>query len=111
LIVLNELLIFWIIVTVDLGEEGGYGLIKDFASTMIICRMDEMIFHSAGIHSLKERFDEIGRDDLDNSDNIMDHGFVVSKACNFRITVFIFHKLLFVAAIIITIIRDANGPQ
>jgi hypothetical protein len=68
LIVLNELLIFWIIVTVDLGEEGGYGLIKDFASTMIICRMDEMIFHSAGIHSLKERFDEIGRDDLDNSD-------------------------------------------
>lgn len=43
--------------------------------------------------------------------NIMDHGFVVSKACNFRITVFIFHKLLFVAAIIITIIRDANGPQ
>ena len=67
LIVNNEILIFWIIVTVDLDEEGGYGLIKDFASTMIICRMDEMIFHSAGIHSLKERFDEIGRDDLDNS--------------------------------------------
>jgi hypothetical protein len=65
LIISNE--IFWIIVTVDLGEEGGYGLIKDFASTMIICRMDEMIFHSAGIHSLKERFDEIAsKDALDS---------------------------------------------
>jgi hypothetical protein len=26
---------------------------------MIICRMDEMIFHSSGIHSLKERFDDL----------------------------------------------------
>ena len=67
LIVSNEILIFCIIVTVDLGEEGGYGLIKDFASTMIICRMDEMIFHSVGIHSLKERFDEIAsKDALDS---------------------------------------------
>ena len=33
---------------------------------MIICRLDEMIFHSAGIQSLKERFDD--KEELDKID-------------------------------------------
>ena len=52
----------------DLGEEGGLGLIINFASTMIICELDDMIFNSASIHSLKERFDELADDkELDDS--------------------------------------------
>ena len=68
LIVGNELLVFWIIVSTDLGEEGGLGLIINFASTMIICELDDMIFYSSNIRSLKERFDEnAGKEDLDES--------------------------------------------
>jgi hypothetical protein len=68
LIVGNELLVFWIIVSTDLGEEGGLGLIINFASTMIICELDDMIFYSSSIRSLKERFDETaGKEDLDES--------------------------------------------
>ena len=36
LIVGNELLVFWIIVSTDLGEECGLGLIINFASTIIL---------------------------------------------------------------------------
>ena len=58
----NELLVFWIIVSTDLAEEGGLGLIINFASTMIICELDDMIFNSASIQSLKERFDDMAAD-------------------------------------------------
>ena len=43
----------------DLGTEGGLGLIINFASTMIMCELDDIIFNSSSIHSLKEKFDEI----------------------------------------------------
>ena len=58
-IVGNELLVFWIIVSTDLGSEGGLGLIINFASTMIMCELDDIIFNSTSIHSLKEKFDEV----------------------------------------------------
>jgi hypothetical protein len=58
-IVGNELVVYWIIESTDLGSVGGLGLIINFASAMLICELDDIIFHSARIHNLKERFDEL----------------------------------------------------
>ena len=55
----NELVVYWIILTTDLGEQGGLGLIINFASAMLICELDDMIFETARIHNLKERFDDL----------------------------------------------------
>ena len=35
--VMNELVVFWIIVSSDLGDIGGLGLIINFSSAMLIC--------------------------------------------------------------------------
>lgn len=58
-VILNELVIYWIIVSTDLGDQGGLGLIINFASAMLICELDDMIFDTARIHNLKERYDDI----------------------------------------------------
>ena len=55
----NELVVYWIILSSDLGDLGGLGLIINFASAMVICELDDIIFHSARIHSLKESFNNI----------------------------------------------------
>ena len=58
-IVGNELVVYWIILSTDLGEQGGLGLIINFASSMLICELDDIIFETARIHNLKERFDDM----------------------------------------------------
>jgi hypothetical protein len=58
-IVGNELVVYWIILSTDLGEQGGLGLIINFASSMLICELDDIIFETARIHNLKERFDDL----------------------------------------------------
>lgn len=36
---MNELVVFWIIVSSDLGDIGGLGLIINFSSAMLICQL------------------------------------------------------------------------
>jgi hypothetical protein len=55
----NELVVYWIILSSDLGDLGGLGLIINFASAMVICELDDIIFDSARIHSLKENFNNL----------------------------------------------------
>lgn len=71
-IVGNELVVYWIILSTDLGEQGGLGLIINFASSMLICELDDIIFETARIHNLKERFDEMA--DPKNGTSIEDGG-------------------------------------
>jgi hypothetical protein len=58
-VVLNESVIFWIILSTDLGDQGGLGLIINFSSAMLICELDDILFNSARVHNLKENFNEI----------------------------------------------------
>jgi hypothetical protein len=58
-IVLNEFVVFWIIVSTDLGDQGGLGLIINFSSAMLICELDDILFDTGRVHNLKERFNDI----------------------------------------------------
>ena len=42
-IVANELVVYWIICSTDMGNVGGLGLIINFASAIIICQLDDII--------------------------------------------------------------------
>lgn len=61
-IMANEIVVFWIICSTDLGQEGGLGLIINFASSMLICELDDILVTTARVHNLKERFDSIEED-------------------------------------------------
>jgi hypothetical protein len=43
-IILNELVVYWIILSSDIGASGGLGLIINFASSMLIVQLDDVIF-------------------------------------------------------------------
>lgn len=58
-IIANELVVYWIIVSTDIGVEGGLGLIINFSSAILICELDDIIVQSARVHNLRERFDEL----------------------------------------------------
>ena len=58
-IVANELVIYWLIVSTDIGVNGGIGLIINFSSAILICELDDIVVHSARVHNLRERFDDI----------------------------------------------------
>ena len=58
-VILNECVIFWIILSTDLGDQGGLGLIINFSSAMLICELDDILFDSARVHNLKENFNEV----------------------------------------------------
>ena len=36
-VLINEVVIFWIILSTDIGDVGGLGLIINFSSAMLIC--------------------------------------------------------------------------
>jgi hypothetical protein len=56
---MNELVIYWIIVSSDLGDIGGLGLIINFSSAMLICQLDDILFDSSRVHNLLEYFNGI----------------------------------------------------
>jgi len=64
----NELVVYWIILSSDLGDLGGLGLIINFASAMVICELDDIIFDSARIHSLKENFNNLESKKFDDNE-------------------------------------------
>lgn len=57
-IIANEFVVYWIICSTNIGEQGGLGLIINFASAIIICELDDLYVNSARVHDLRERFDE-----------------------------------------------------
>lgn len=38
----NEFVVYWIICSTNIGEQGGLGLIINFASAIIICELDDL---------------------------------------------------------------------
>lgn len=42
-IIINEVLVVVIINTTDAEEDGGFGIIKDFTSIVIICELDDLM--------------------------------------------------------------------
>ena len=58
-IIANELVVYWIICSTNLGEEGGLGLIINFSSAIIICQLDNIVIESARVQNLRERFDDM----------------------------------------------------
>ena len=67
-IFLNEAVVFWIIVSTDLGDQGGLGLIINFSSAMLICELDDILFNTARVHNLKERFNDVENDGTINNE-------------------------------------------
>jgi hypothetical protein len=70
-VIINECVVFWIIVSSDLGDIGGLGLIINFSSAMLICQLDDILFESARVHNLKENFEELAENPIKklNKDN------------------------------------------
>ena len=58
-IIANELVIYWIICSTNLGEQGGIGLIINFSSAILVCELDDIAVASARVHNLRERFDDL----------------------------------------------------
>lgn len=92
-VVLNECVIFWIILSTDLGDQGGLGLIINFSSALLICELDDILFDSARVHNFKENFNEVeyvGDDHhhkhhpLSNSVKVEEH-FFISEDGHFRV--------------------------
>lgn len=55
----NECVVFWIIVSTDIGNNGGLGLIVNFSSAMLICQLDDFLVDSARVQSLADSFENI----------------------------------------------------
>jgi hypothetical protein len=58
-VITNECVVFWIIVSTDIGNNGGLGLIVNFSSAMLICQLDDFLVDSARVQSLADSFENI----------------------------------------------------
>jgi hypothetical protein len=58
-VLINECVVFWIIVSTDIGNNGGLGLIVNFSSAMLICQLDDYLVDSARVQSLADSFENI----------------------------------------------------
>ena len=59
IVIINEIIIFLIIVYSDLGETGGTGLIINFASAILISQLDDYLYENNQVKSLKEDFNNV----------------------------------------------------
>jgi hypothetical protein len=78
-IIANEFVVYWIICSTNIGEEGGLGLIINFASAIIICELDDLYVQSARVHDLMERFEE------DENDIIVDDAEAANDRYSYRL--------------------------
>jgi hypothetical protein len=93
-VIINECVVFWIIVSSDLGDLGGLGLIINFSSAMLICQLDDILFDSARVHNLKENFNEIvekSKTDVHHHHHVMtniekiDNQLMISEDGHFKV--------------------------
>jgi hypothetical protein len=48
-ILLNELVVFAIVVTINIGEDRAIGIIVDFSAAIILCELDDIIMKTGRI--------------------------------------------------------------
>ena len=63
-IIINELVVVAMINTADASEDGGFDIIKDFTSVVIICELDDMMCSTSYVQKYKELF-EIKKDEFE----------------------------------------------
>ena len=125
----NQLVVYLIICSADHGQVGGLGAIINFFSAIIVVQLDDIIVKSAKVHNLIERFDDLGENSGLNEDNekglqttieprFEDCGFLkvrIKKKHLMRgeygVSVFNFHKLLFIAGLLLAIAFDIRNQQ
>jgi hypothetical protein len=56
LILLNEFVVFIIVITTNLGEEKGTGLIVNFSAALIVCELDDITMAAGRIQFWRDRF-------------------------------------------------------
>ena len=57
--ILNELVIFWMIVTSDMAQDGGLGLIVNFSAGVIVSTFDDMLMSTGRVQKVRESFDDV----------------------------------------------------
>lgn len=58
-ITINELVLFAVTFTTNIGEDRILGLVVNFSSALIICELDDIVMNTARIQYQKEQFDSI----------------------------------------------------
>jgi len=56
---LNELVVFWIIATSNMGQDGGLGLIINFSAAIIVSTFDDILVMTGRVQKVKEYFNEL----------------------------------------------------
>ena len=56
---MNELVVFWIIATSNMGQDGGLGLIINFSAAIIVSTFDDILVMTGRVQKVKEYFNEL----------------------------------------------------
>jgi hypothetical protein len=57
-IILNEFVVFWLIASTNLGEEGGLGLIINFSAAVVVSEFDDIIVKTGRVIKAWEYFNK-----------------------------------------------------
>ena len=58
-VIINEVLMFAIVVCCNIGEQRGIGVVVNFSAALIICELDDLIMSTGRIQRVREYFDNI----------------------------------------------------
>ncbi len=58
-ILANEIVLYWIIMTTNLGEENAIGLIINFSSAIIISEIDDFVTKLGRVQAMREDYEKM----------------------------------------------------
>jgi hypothetical protein len=58
-IVCNEIVVLWVIWSIDVVTQGPIDLVVNFSAAMFVCQLDNLVMATGRVHNLKERFDDL----------------------------------------------------
>ncbi len=56
--ILNEFVMYYIVIGTNIGEDRGIGLVVNFSAALIICEIDDILMTTARIQSLRDFYDD-----------------------------------------------------
>lgn len=79
---MNEFVVFWVIASTNLGEEGGLGLVINFSAAIIVCEFDDILVKTGRVNMIREHFDTIN--DIEEKSEIEEHFKTISQPRFFK---------------------------
>jgi hypothetical protein len=58
-VIANEVLMYYIVLCSNIGEDRGIGLVVNFSAVLIICEIDDLIMQTGRIQQIREYYDNM----------------------------------------------------